>query len=493
MDQVASPRRISIAGPADPRRERAPRGAPERWRPSSLGMLHAVLLMLPIYWLLKMSLKSNVEITVRPDPLAAPSDARALRARSSPIPPGMAGSCTRSATCVINTIISVTIALPAAYAFNRYRFLGDKHLFFWLLSNLMAPPAVYAMPFFNLYSAVGLFDTVWAVALAHCLFNVPLAVWILEGFIAGRAARDRRDGGARRLLLPALLRQIFMPLIANGIGVTAFFCFMFSWVEQLLATTLTTVNAKPIVSVMTRTYSSAGMDWGLLAAAGMLTMVPGRDRDLVRAQPHRQGLRPGPRLRGTGLLAWMAWTWQTAIFFGFIALCLVVLTSLAVSTAGNAATRRSSAFRPRAATASSSRCIGDRLHLHRCGSGSELDDVLWWPLASAAALRRRDLPLRLRQSSRPARVRSRGRQGRRQTHEKTRRDQGRGGDRRRRRRAAPRAAEPRPADGCGQEMGRQRVPALDAVQGRSRWRRWSGSSTPPSRSRACRSAPPRKS
>src|SRR3546814_8809845 len=73
----------------------------------------------------------------------------------------------------------------AAYAFSRYRFLGDKHLFFWLLTNRMAPPAVFALPFLQLYSALGLFDTHLAVALAHCLFNIPLAVWILEGFISG--------------------------------------------------------------------------------------------------------------------------------------------------------------------------------------------------------------------------------------------------------------------------------------------------------------------
>src|SRR5204862_297818 len=85
---------------------------------------------------------------------------------------------------IINTLISISVALPAAYNFSRYRFLGDKHLFFWLLSNRMAPAAVYALPFFNLYSAINLFDTPWAVALAHCIFNVPLAVWILEGFVS---------------------------------------------------------------------------------------------------------------------------------------------------------------------------------------------------------------------------------------------------------------------------------------------------------------------
>ena len=85
----------------------------------------------------------------------------------------------------LNTVISVCVALPAAYAFSRYRFLGDKQLFFWLLTNRMAPAAVFALPFFQLYSSVGLFDTHLAVALAHCLFNIPLAVWILEGFMGG--------------------------------------------------------------------------------------------------------------------------------------------------------------------------------------------------------------------------------------------------------------------------------------------------------------------
>ena len=85
---------------------------------------------------------------------------------------------------VFNTIISVSAALPAAYAFSRYKFLGDKHLFFWLLTNRMAPPAVFALPFFQFYSSINLFDTHIAIALSHCLFNIPLAVWILEGFMS---------------------------------------------------------------------------------------------------------------------------------------------------------------------------------------------------------------------------------------------------------------------------------------------------------------------
>jgi glycerol transport system permease protein len=69
--------------------------------------------------------------------------------------------------------------------------------------------------------------------------------------------------------------RIFMPTIAAGIGVAAFFCFMFSWVELLLAKTLTAVEAKPIAATMTRTASTSGYELGLLAAAGVLTILPG--------------------------------------------------------------------------------------------------------------------------------------------------------------------------------------------------------------------------
>jgi glycerol transport system permease protein len=74
---------------------------------------------------------------------------------------------------------------------------------------------------------------------------------------------------------PRFFAKIFMPAIVAGIGVAAFFCFMFSWVELLLAKTLTSVDAKPIAATMTRTASTSGYELGLLAAAGALTIVPG--------------------------------------------------------------------------------------------------------------------------------------------------------------------------------------------------------------------------
>ena len=170
--------------------------------------VYLVFLLLPIYWLVNMCFKTNNEILAAMHAVAACSSTlRQLQDASSPTRPGTPATSTRSIYVVINTVISISVALPAAYAFSRYRFLGDKHLFFWLLTNRMAPPAVFALPFFQLYSAIGLFDTPWAVALAHCLFNVPLAVWILEGFMSGVPREIDETAYHRRLFLPALLRE----------------------------------------------------------------------------------------------------------------------------------------------------------------------------------------------------------------------------------------------------------------------------------------------
>ena len=236
--------------------------------------LYIIFLMLPIYWLINMSFKTTNEIlgtfSLWPHNFTLDNYIKIFTDRT-----WYQGYINSISYVVLNTLISVTAALPAAYAFSRYKFLGDKHIFFWLLTNRMAPPAVFALPFFQLYSASGLFDTHLAVALAHCLFNIPLAVWILEGFMSGVPRELDETAYVDGYSFWRFFTKIFLPCIAAGIGVAAFFCFMFSWVELLLAKTLTSVEAKPIAATMTRTASTAGYELGLLSAAGTLTIIPG--------------------------------------------------------------------------------------------------------------------------------------------------------------------------------------------------------------------------
>jgi glycerol transport system permease protein len=215
--------------------------------------IYIAFLIIPIYWLVVMSLKTNEEIlgqlTIVPHHPTLDNYITIVTDRS-----WYMGYVNSLEYVLMNTALS---------------------LVFWLLSNRMAPPAVFLLPFLRLYSSVGLLDTHIAVALAHTLFNVPLAVWILEGFMSAVPREIDELAYMDGYRFPHFFVKIFLPLIRSGVGMAAFFCFMFSWVELLMARTLTTTDAKPIAATMTRTVSAAGMDWGVLAAAGVLTLVPG--------------------------------------------------------------------------------------------------------------------------------------------------------------------------------------------------------------------------
>ncbi len=237
-------------------------------------IIYFILLIIPIYWMINTSFKTNFEIgsmiTLVPEKGTAQNY---ISIFTSPI---WMKSFLQTLTYVfINVAIVLVSAVPAAYAFSRYKFRGSQHLFFWLLTNRMAPGAAFLVPMFTLFSVLRLFDTVLAVALAHCLFNLPLAIWILEGFMRGIPKQIDETAFIDGYSFFRFFRKIFIPLIKQGIGVTAFFCFMFSWVELLLSRTLTAVGTKPVTVAMTRSLGAGGWDYGVIAAAGVLTMIPG--------------------------------------------------------------------------------------------------------------------------------------------------------------------------------------------------------------------------
>ena len=267
--------------------------------------------LLPLYWMLSMSLRTNEAIlgafAWAPESLSW-NNYRTIFTDAS----WYSGYINSMIYVAMNTVLSVTVALPAAYAFSRYRFLGDKHLFFWLLTNRMTPPAVFLLPFFQLYSTLNLTDTYLAVALAHMVFNVPLAVWILEGFMSGIPRQIDETAWIDGYAFPRFFLRIFLPLIKAGVGVTAFFCFMFSWVELLLARTAFTLDPAQAAALAVRKdchdLPAAGDLVGHRHGAGRhLRLRRGQGGDLVphpfdgaRRPPSRH---PGQRRHAHGLHA----------------------------------------------------------------------------------------------------------------------------------------------------------------------------------------------
>lgn len=233
-----------------------------------------ILLSIPIYWMLITSFKTDTEIlsglSYFPKKI---SFENYMEIFTSAV---WMNSFKNSLIYVaLNVVIVLVVSIPGAYAFSRYTFVGDKSLFFWLLTNRMAPAAVFIVPFTELFYTMHIHDTHIAVALGHCLFNVPLAIWILEGFMSGIPTMIDETAFVDGYSFPRFFRKVFLPLIAPGIGVTAFFSFTFSWVELIISKAATIVNAKPVVVTLTVGIGAEGVKWGLLAAAGVLTIIPG--------------------------------------------------------------------------------------------------------------------------------------------------------------------------------------------------------------------------
>ena len=175
---------------------------------------------------------------------------------------------------LLNVALCIALALPAAYGLARYRFMGDRHFLLAILVFRVTPPVVLSLPIFILFAELGLVNSPVGIALVHCLFNLPVAIWILESFIRAvpreldeTAFLDGHSG-------PGFFFRHLIPAIAPGIGVAAFFCFIFSWVEVVFARILTVTGGKPITMAINAMFTFQ-TNIGMVMAMTCLSLVPG--------------------------------------------------------------------------------------------------------------------------------------------------------------------------------------------------------------------------
>lgn len=174
----------------------------------------------------------------------------------------------------LNILITIPVALLAAYAFSRYSFTGAKHLFFGFLALRMTPPVVMVLPVFLIFLQIDLVNKPLGIALAHCAFNVPISIWVLESFLSAIPREIDETAFIDGYSFFQFFTRILIPLAAPGIAVTAFFCFMFSWVEIVFARILTVTGGKPI-SMAISTLFTFRTDIGLVMAMTVLSIIPG--------------------------------------------------------------------------------------------------------------------------------------------------------------------------------------------------------------------------
>lgn len=173
------------------------------------------------------------------------------------------------------TVLGVAVAVPAAYAFSRFRFPGRSFLFFTVLVRNMFPAVVFLMPLFLLMRWMGLVNTHGSLILTYLTFGLPLSIWLLKGFfdnIPIQLEQAARIDGATRFQAFLL---IVMPLSTPGIIATSIFSFIGAWNEYVYAYTFLSKQDSMTLPVgIQRFFTEFATDWPGLMAATFLMSVP---------------------------------------------------------------------------------------------------------------------------------------------------------------------------------------------------------------------------
>lgn len=168
----------------------------------------------------------------------------------------------------------LVLALPAAYALSIRPVRKWTDVMFFFLSTKMLPIVAGLLPIYLFAKNTGLLDNVWLLVILYTSMNLPIAVWMMQSFLAEvppALIEAAQIDGAR---LPTVLTRVVAPIAAPGIAATALICFIFSWNEMLFARVLTGVVAQTAPVFLTGFITSQGLFLAKVCAASLVISLP---------------------------------------------------------------------------------------------------------------------------------------------------------------------------------------------------------------------------
>lgn len=242
---------------------------------SGSGLLAVVYALLPVAWIVSLSLKRPTDLNDQrffasqisfDNYRTVFSDAQFPAALWNSV--GIAGTA---------TLLSVTLAMFAAYAIVRLEFPGKKAVMAGALAIAMFPPVAIIGPLFNLWRLFGLFDSWAGLILPYMTFTLPLAIWTLAAFfreIPWDLDKAARVDGATPL---QAFMYVIAPLAAPGVFTSAILVFIFAWNDFLFASALTSTNAARTVPAAIAFFTGSSQfeqPIGSIAAASVVVTLP---------------------------------------------------------------------------------------------------------------------------------------------------------------------------------------------------------------------------
>lgn len=173
-----------------------------------------------------------------------------------------------------SVLLSLILGVPAAYAFARFKFKLGEDIAFTLLSFRFAPPILVLLPLQLYFQDIGLYDTYGGLIWVYQLITLPLILWIVRGYfedLSPDIEHAYRLDGHRWI---AGFFRIAIPLARPGIAAAGLLAFIFAWNNFVFALILGSSSVQPVTVGALAFITASGIQYGQIAAALMLSVIP---------------------------------------------------------------------------------------------------------------------------------------------------------------------------------------------------------------------------
>jgi trehalose/maltose transport system permease protein len=258
----------------------------KRWmrlakRSAGRGAFYLLLLVIgvytvfPFYWAIVSSLKSGSAL-FRVDfwPLHPHWENYVAVFREQPFGRNILNSLFVSLSTVL---LSLMLAMAAAYAIGRVEFRGRRLLMFLILGVSMFPQVAVLSGMFELISSLGLYNNLLALSFSYLIFTLPFTVWVLTTFMRELPKELEEAAIVDGATPPVIVTRVFMPLMGPALVTTGLLAFIAAWNEFLFALTFTLssqMRTVPVSIALISGASSHELPWGHIMAASVIVTVP---------------------------------------------------------------------------------------------------------------------------------------------------------------------------------------------------------------------------
>ncbi len=172
------------------------------------------------------------------------------------------------------TVVSLTASTLAAYAFSRYHFAGRKVLMSIFLCNNMFPTVLLLIPLYTIMRRLGLLYQPTSLVLSYTTFTIPFSVWLLIGFLNDLPMSLEEAAMVDGCNRGQAFVKIVLPILVPSMVATGVYIFMQSWNEYTFAMMFTNNDTRTIPVALKSLIGQLGVQWDLLTAGGIITIIP---------------------------------------------------------------------------------------------------------------------------------------------------------------------------------------------------------------------------